>query len=273
MIRKKFVYAVITALLTIGSVQTSYAALVLHLDFENGLSDASGFGNDAVSVGSTAITSGGYLGNGLSLNSGLAWLEVADSDSLDISTEITMSAWVNYSGRIGNNAGIFFKGALVGQQPDWQMNLAGGGSNSALDRAGASINGTGFATVESAVRDADPFGQNVWRHIAATYDGSLLSLYLDGVLVETDMHAAPLRQTNSALYIGNRFRPAGDVGGFQGFLDELRIYDNALNASEILALTQPPSPPPVGVSEPGSLAIIALGILALLRTRAFSQSV
>jgi hypothetical protein len=230
----------------VASPPHTHASLVLYLDFESGFQDASGVGNDAIvdsrsAPGSISTASSGVSGNALSIQNGLGWLTVPDSQSISPTSALTMSAWVKPTGQIGNNSGIFFKGALDGQQPDWQLVIGdvGTGGLPAPSGAATTLNGTGFATSEASVVDfgfLNPIPLNEWTHLASTYDGSELRLYVNSTLVGAASYANPINDTGSPLYIGNRFRPAGDVGGFQGFLDELRLYDRALDPSEILAL-------------------------------------
>ena len=82
-----------------------HSTLVMHLDFESGFSDSSGFGHHAVidtrsAAGSVVTTtSGGISGNALSIQ-GLGWLAVPNTTSLSPTNAITMSAWVNPTGKI-----------------------------------------------------------------------------------------------------------------------------------------------------------------------------
>jgi hypothetical protein len=71
-----------------------------------------------------------------------------------------------------------------------------------------------------------------WHHIAVTYDGSTLRLYLDGAL--NNNGALTLNTTTRMLYIGRA--PVRMSEFYDGDLDDLRIYDRVLNATEISAL-------------------------------------
>jgi concanavalin A-like lectin/glucanase superfamily protein len=68
-----------------------------------------------------------------------------------------------------------------------------------------------------------------WTHLATTYDGSRIRLYVNGRLVATTTQRGPLVTGSGALTIGNY---CGDR--FDGLIDEVRVYDRALSASEIL---------------------------------------
>lgn len=222
---------------------------VLYLDFEGSFTDKSGFANhasiDPRSTGGSTVTTvdGGIAGEALFIE-GLGWLAVPNSDSLSPSEALTTSAWIKPSGQIGNNSAIYFKGELISQQPDWQLHIGDVGTGGLPGASGAitSINGTGNRSSEAQVVDftfLNPVPLGEWTHLASTYDGETLKLYVNGVLVGSVDHVDVLDTSGSELYIGNRYRPFGDVGAFQGLMDELRVYDTALTADEIALLATP----------------------------------
>ena len=73
---------------------------------------------------------------------------------------------------------------------------------------------------------------NTWTHLAVTYDGATLRLYVNGVQVSSKAQTGNLVTSTHPLQIG------GDsIYGqyFQGTIDEVRIYNQALSPSEIQA--------------------------------------
>ncbi|MGE0077190.1 MAG: LamG-like jellyroll fold domain-containing protein [Bacteroidales bacterium] len=70
---------------------------------------------------------------------------------------------------------------------------------------------------------------NTWVHIAASYDGSIAKLYVNGVLT-TQLSSSSYSQGTSTLLIGRR-----SSGGyfFNGTIDEVRVWNTALSADEI----------------------------------------
>ncbi|MFB9421176.1 LamG domain-containing protein, partial [Nonomuraea rubra] len=71
---------------------------------------------------------------------------------------------------------------------------------------------------------------NTWSHLAATYDGTTLRLYVNGVLTSERTAGGPIRTDNGVLRIGGN-----SLWGeyFNGLIDEVRIYNRALNAVQI----------------------------------------
>ena len=81
----------------------------------------------------------------------------------------------------------------------------------------------------SSSRGHRPLAANTWIHLAATYDGSALRLYVNGVLVATKPAIGSITTTNLPLHIG------GDALNewFNGRLDDVRVYNRTLTPAEI----------------------------------------
>ncbi len=79
---------------------------------------------------------------------------------------------------------------------------------------------------------------NTWYNIVAIYDGSLLSLYINGVLNSTSTVNYTLDNSSEPLYIGKGFTSVSWnwYRWFKGKIDDIRIYNRALTDAEIEAL-------------------------------------
>ena len=75
-----------------------------------------------------------------------------------------------------------------------------------------------------------------WHQIGFVTDGSSRILYVDGIEVARDV-ATGLESATGGLYIGAGSTPESSTF-FWGLIDDVRIYDTALGAEEIAALTQ-----------------------------------
>jgi len=73
-----------------------------------------------------------------------------------------------------------------------------------------------------------------WHHVALTYDGKEIKLYIDGKAAGGAAPSAPLAKSENDLWIGGR---PGDVVA-TGVIDEVRYYDRALTAAEVAALAR-----------------------------------
>jgi hypothetical protein len=71
-------------------------------------------------------------------------------------------------------------------------------------------------------------------HLAATYDGSIIKLYIDG---EEDSVSEPLTFTIASNELPLGIGAQSDGGRvFQGLIDEARVYNRALDTGEIADL-------------------------------------
>jgi hypothetical protein len=74
-----------------------------------------------------------------------------------------------------------------------------------------------------------------WYHVAATWDGTWLRIYVDAVLEDSSVREGPLTST----IVGARFgHSLGGVGSWQfhGRLDEIMMYNRAISGEEVKAL-------------------------------------
>ncbi|OGZ26854.1 MAG: hypothetical protein A2365_03795 [Candidatus Nealsonbacteria bacterium RIFOXYB1_FULL_40_15] len=74
---------------------------------------------------------------------------------------------------------------------------------------------------------------NKWNHIAMTYDGSYLRIYVNGVQGCSRSYVGNISSGTSPLRIGSRYATTNYNERFEGAMDEPRIYNRALSALEI----------------------------------------
>jgi hypothetical protein len=152
----------------------------------------------------------GKIGQALSFNGITSYVQ---TPTQSISGTITVSAWV-YSSNFNQS------GFIIGKNPvntQWELFFEGtlrwrGGSGSDLLYCNAP-------------------SSNAWHHVAATQSGLNASLYIDGALCQSATVTA-LGNGAGTIDIG-RF----DNGyHFNGAIDDVRIYNRALSASEVQQL-------------------------------------
>jgi hypothetical protein len=90
--------------------------------------------------------------------------------------------------------------------------------------------GVRIGGVEQQLQGGARLAANGWTHLAASYDGATLRLYVNGVQVASRAQTGAIVATTNPLRIGGN-----GVWGeyFQGRIDEVRIYNRALSQSEI----------------------------------------
>jgi chitodextrinase len=208
-----------TAGATTDAAQPSGLAAAYSFDAGSGAeaADASGMGNTGAISGAGWTTQGRY-GNALSFDGVDDWVTVNDAASLDLTTGMTLEAWL-------------FPTALSGWQTAVLKEQSGHLAYAMYANTdGGQPSGEVFTTSGSSVRGPASLPLNAWTHVAVTYDGAVLALYVSGTLVASGAASGSITTTTGALRIGGN-----GVWGeyFQGLIDEVRIYNRALTAGEI----------------------------------------
>ncbi len=156
---------------------------------------------------------------------GSNYVEVPHAASLDMgSSDWTVEAWIQTSS--DSRGGIVRKNAIGNWQPAYDLEMQSSGRIRWLID-----DGTNSASLTSSVTIND--GQ--WHHIVATRNGGTIELYIDGSL---DSSAAAgtvgAVTTGNELYIGCMADGSPPPYlGFEGAIDDVRIYDDALSAADV----------------------------------------
>ena len=131
--------------------------------------------NGTISNATWAGAAAGRYGNALSFNGTNASVSVPDAPALDLTTGMTLEAWVRPS-VLGNE----YRTVLLKEQSGYYAY----GLYGATDNGRPSGNGV-IGGVDREVRGTAALPLNSWSHLAATFDGSVLALYVNGVQTAT----------------------------------------------------------------------------------------
>jgi large repetitive protein len=88
-----------------------------------------------------------------------------------------------------------------------------------------------FAVDGTTVESPDTLRLGSWTHVAGTYDGTTLRLYIDGIAVADKAFAGPIAYDTNGATIGAADSSGG--GLWHGELDELRVWNTAESAATI----------------------------------------
>lgn len=77
---------------------------------------------------------------------------------------------------------------------------------------------------------------NEWVHLCGTYDGSNVRIYLNGTLIQTVAQTGNLVVTSEPLWIGAIPLSGVPISPFLGLIDDVRLWNVAIDASDVLAL-------------------------------------
>lgn len=104
-----------------------------------------------------------------------------------------------------------------------------------------------------------------WNHLAMSYDGDLLKLFLNGAKAGETKIGRPRTFGKAGLAFGRRQDNSGDGYRFRGAIDEIRLYGRALGDEEIRARFSAPETPLAGVAPVWSESFAESGAASLKR--------
>lgn len=151
-------------------------------------------------------------------------LYVPDSKALNLSNTISISVWVKagkYTGTITNglhpwrtivNKWGFFDGYFLAINPYGHLR---------------------WRIENEIIESSAPFPINEWTHIVVIYDGKSLKIYLNGILDNSAPYIGTIEPNTFRFTIGQQSNKFGLNGRFLGLIDEVVIYNRALNEKEI----------------------------------------
>ncbi len=229
--------------------------------FENGLTtDESGNGNNGTAFAGTSLATGasrdGSTALRLTPTNGLSGIDTGININRSAMSSMTMGGWVRATGPGFGVGGKFLShdngafGRTVG--------LDVRGDSAGLDFG--AFSGTG-------VEDANGSGSliNTWVHIAVVYDGANSGLFINGLLdtVFTD-NTSTAPGLTAGLFIGTNSFFNED---FDGFLDDVFVFDRALNRGEVLQIATTGFDAPAPVPLPAGLPLLMAGLASFFFMR------
>jgi len=219
------------------------AGLVLHYPMET-LSQgtvtdasASSLHGRAVSAGSAVRLAPGLRGYGQALQlsgSQHQYVDVPRSAVLDVD-RYTLSAWVRYTG-VENDQTLGRWEVLEKAGAYWMNVRTNGRLRVGGFYGGCSNPNWQYFDSTSAL----PVGS--WRHVASTYDGTWLRIYIDGRAAGSKRVTGRTCVSGEPLAVGAKNNPTkGLLEAFwDGRIDDARIYNRALSLAEVRQLAARP---------------------------------
>jgi chitodextrinase len=193
--------------------------------------DSSGNGYNGTVNGATWVT--GYINYALKFN---GTTNDVVTPNIPLQNAFSISVWVNPAltpqtpfGRIAEteyNHGFYLGLSASGSAYQFIVNGGAGATGTCDSAYGCTLGGT----VTSG-----------WHLVTATYNGTNAILYVDGMQVATETFTAPANES-LPLYIGRYY--AGNGYGWNGAIDEVRLYSRALSSAEVSAIYNYTAGPP-----------------------------
>jgi hypothetical protein len=191
-------------------------ALIAWYRLDDSLIDSSGNNRNLTIAGTTSYTSTGKIGSALDLNGSS---HASATYSLPNSNPFAMACWVRTTSTPATEVGII----AFGYYPVTVLRTNGGVRT-------WWYNNVSYPQVSTNT----PINDGKWHHIATTYDGINVRLYLDGVLQATT--ASSIIVTHSGLMLGREYN--NGEKRLIGQIDDARFYNHALTDMEVQELAR-----------------------------------
>ena len=217
--------------------ETVESGLIAYYPFNGSADDESGNGHDGTASGATPTADRfGNADSAYLFDGNDDYIAVPDSTDLRLAnTDFAIATWFNESERNPsyNDALITKRGS--GGANGWFSSISGSLAGSGIGKLYYQISG-GY---DPYVYSSSSVSLGEWHQSVLTYDldSKTLRFYLDGVLDSEHANIPPPNAATTANMIIGR-DSASTSYAFHGAIDEIRIYNRMLSASEILALYQ-----------------------------------
>ena len=187
--------------------------------------DFSGWGNDATLVGSPTWVPVA-TGLALNLNGSTSYATITDQAALDSAGALTLSAWIRPRA-LANQ--VLISRARTGSVDGYELALSSTGT--VFARLNQASSGDTYRVDSHTLY---PTTGTSWMHVAATYDGTTMRLYVNGRLDSSAPGPAAIGTGPVDVGLGAQ---SDGTRLFYGALDDVRIYNLALTGTEIAALS------------------------------------
>ncbi len=182
--------------------------LVLCMEFEDlspeNISDSSGYGNDGETSGATL--GAGYRGQGLEVGRGLNYSSRIDANA-DLQQARTIEMWLKPSITAIDFQGLF-------DSTEYWLYIFNGNRLACV-----------FDGVDQSSRSGVVLSNNVWHHVACTFDGTMVRIYVDGVEAPKEESAPLFFGGGPAIFaFGEGLDAWGADYDAQGVIDEIRVW-------------------------------------------------
>ena len=157
--------------------------------------------------------------NFIDLDGADQYIDCGDGTSLDTTSQLTLSSWVNFDST-GTNV-------ILARDDNTNSNYILYGWSDGKIYAQIQISGVGKTV------DGGSYSSDTWYHVVVTFDGSSLKIYVDADLKDTLSASGSIDNDDVSLEIG---RKGNNAFHFDGQIGQTAIYNKALSATEVGAI-------------------------------------
>ncbi len=193
--------------------------------------DSTGNANDAILENGASFTRTSQSGRALLLR---GFDDYADAGTIDVrGSAVTVTCWLYAYGTPEDDACLISQASGTGEQDSYFMLGTADGPSGTTLRFRLKTNRQGTQTLTA---DSGSITARKWYRATAVYDGANMALYLNGLKIGTVAKTGSMVAAgNVGCWIGNS-PSSGYSRGFNGIIDDLRVYDRALTTAEVQAL-------------------------------------
>ncbi len=173
----------------------------------------------------------------ISFNGTSDYVSMPAHAALNLISHVSVEAWINSNawGLTSAMNSIVCKHGWSSGEGGYVLR-AGGQGELSFNIAGLDTNGTPTSWVE-VISQVNALALNTWIHVAGTYDGDSLNLYINGQLTASTLFKGSI--VNSPAYDLKIGRLSDNQPGiyryWSGMLDEIRVWDRKVTEPEIYA--------------------------------------
>jgi len=190
--------------------------------------DTSGNGNNGKFVGDPKWVAGKF-GKALEFDGKSSYVEVPDSNSLSIESNLTFATWFKPAVTINAGNGSAFRMMSKNNDYFFLYNYEKVGQLGFLVKDPTGTNHFVHSVTAEWKKDE-------WYHAAGTFDGKELKIYINGVMEAKVAYTGKIGTSKLTLWIGGDDIP----NYFQGAMDDVRIYNKAVDEAVIKKMVQGP---------------------------------
>ncbi len=257
--KKSFISLLIFLWILLSQTAT-YANLIAYWQFEGDGTDATGNGHTGSTQGNIFYqednSAGGLERLGTSIyfdgNSSNEFI-VGYQPDLNFTTSYTFSMWIKpvlpaasygsllgrYYTAIGDSYGLYITSSQT---------------------IGPIMYKSNSSKIFYQYHDAD-FVTDEWQHLVVTYDNQYVKIYRNGVLKASPVASGIINSTVAPLYIGSLTGDGDSAYQYRGWMDEVMLYDTALDDTEVLMLYNNTLNTATAIPEPATIIIFMTALL------------
>jgi hypothetical protein len=157
------------------------------------------------------------------------WVDCPDSARLELRDRLSVSAWFKVRSSDPASQTLLAKGEA------WRLQRLADKGTIEFALVGPQTKGASKGKLPTVVSKRTVADEQ-WHHVAGTYDGERIVLYLDGVEEGAVTASGPVAVNTAPVTIGENAVTRGRF--FNGWLDDARLYDRGLSAGEIRKLSE-----------------------------------